>query len=525
MSDSFEPIEQDSFTPLTPLSTPTGATPPATHPLLEKAAQTIELPERGMRGIGVGLERALAGTNPTAPLLPSSPMSPADVSTVGNNAPSALQRAAAATEPGYTPLPGEKLGSYIGSTVGSLPMAYLLAGMGDEQLFAKIPYGLKTLYSVTRGGISGGALSAISQAADEGRITISGTAPGIAVGSAIPLVRPAANIIQNVLNDVGELLPVGTSVQPFATKVLKENPRLLGETPGTAESVGEKIDNIQKSLIGLERKAGTELAAVKGKYGLPTATSAPPGLLRGSSDPMTQHLLDEGTKPYTADQALGLWQETQKPEFQDLPADVKIKTLYQTKQALEDGVNFSKTRTDVPPIGSAVEGVLKQRIKDMTQAITDAGGNDLNQSSAYYSTVRHLRDQLQQKLATVGKAEQTIMHVVKNGDTEDIIGIDKDVINQIKQLEQETGTNLLEPLRKDLAAKNLNEMRATWYRGFLGRALGKEGLQVALPAIDTTGKIIQKAGQAVGSSAGKTTLTSGGVNLPSIKDLQERLSQ
>jgi hypothetical protein len=139
--------------------------------LLQRGAQIITTPMRGIRGLTVGGERLLAGDS------------------LGQ----AADRAAAATQPGYQPQPGEKIGATAGDIIGSAPMYTAMAAMA--------PVGALGLGAVataaTEGGLLGAAGSAISQKSDTDRVSAAETgfaaAGGVLLGA---LAGKTSEIIQ-----------------------------------------------------------------------------------------------------------------------------------------------------------------------------------------------------------------------------------------------------------------------------------------------------------------------------------------
>lgn len=133
--------------------------------LLQKAARLIEMPGRGFRGIGVGLERAAAAVYHKAKGEPTQSLS--DIVT----------RAAQATEPGYEAQTGEKIGALAGKLAGDLPLYVGLAAVTPTMGAGAVGAG------IIQGAVAGGVGNAIGQEAESGNIDKAELAFNVAGGA------------------------------------------------------------------------------------------------------------------------------------------------------------------------------------------------------------------------------------------------------------------------------------------------------------------------------------------------------
>ena len=108
--------------------------------VFKKIAQVIQAPERGFRGIGVGLETG------------------------------SIERAAEATKVGYEPKPGEKIGATLGGMAGSLPVAVASTAILPPMNFLGPGIIQRTAMAIPHGALANSALNILDQMARKGEI-------------------------------------------------------------------------------------------------------------------------------------------------------------------------------------------------------------------------------------------------------------------------------------------------------------------------------------------------------------------
>lgn len=173
--------------------------------------ESLSLPIRGYRGIGVGLERYMLGDSPSK----------------------ALERSAAAIEPGYMPREGERLGSAIGTVAPTGPM-----GVGGAALALGGSAGAENLAE----GKSVGEASSTAA-----RDTILNLLLGKAAESGVPALTKA---IKGTPTKLSELL---TNVKANKFGNVLENPKvILPEGLGGAVPMAEA----KAGYVGAAEKAG-----------------------------------------------------------------------------------------------------------------------------------------------------------------------------------------------------------------------------------------------------------------------------
>lgn len=193
---------------------------------VQKAAQVLTTPIRGIRALGVGTQRAMEGVNPLPFLIPGAPGFMNSTNALINNMPNALERASAATQPGYKAIPGEKIGSFLGETAGTAGLtAPLAAGSG-----------LTTLAKAGIGALNAGGLNAIQDASEEGRFNPVKTAVNATMGGLIPIA-------------------VSPEVKSFSGKVAGALGKIQSGVPS---KVGERLFNDPGAFLAPSEKAAAQ---------------------------------------------------------------------------------------------------------------------------------------------------------------------------------------------------------------------------------------------------------------------------
>ena len=465
-------------------------TPTGLPQIVQKGAQVITTPERGMRGVGVGTERLLEGVSPATFIPPQLNINPQDFITAGSqmvqNAPNALERAAEAVQPGFVPQEGEKIGSAIGSTVGALPLATAMSGVGAGSLGAfgrnKILATIlaenpKIIFQALRNAGAGIALSSIEQASERGDVKLVDVATVAGTGAMLPFIKPTGEFITRYIKSLGRDVVTGTtSVSVEAAQEAMNNPNLLKQARGTAEAVSNRAVRIQRVLKNTLDEAGEAVSKARESFGIEKdfdewlkdttenglRHTSPKDVTRDYSELMAGKKIEEIPKVILNN---GILTPTTKNVVSDIPYKERIRDLYRLRKEIGEYVNWSKTRQDLPPIGSFDEKKFKDmrfKINELLNeyAKTDPAVRRLRDSDDMYYLGRDLYDDLQKNLSTKGKAEQTLMRIAKKDSIEDILGTSHDVIDLVKKLEKSSKIKLLEPLRKEVHAENIRGVKA-----------------------------------------------------------------
>ena len=209
--DSLPDSENDFLSTIPDATTDTESN----HGLFDKAkrfiGESLSLPIRGYRGIGVGLERYMLGDSPSK----------------------ALERASAAIQPGYKPREGERLGSAIGTVSPTGPL-----GVGGAALALGGSAGAEKL-------AEGSSVGEASNTA--ARDTLLNLVFGKAAESGVPALTKA---IKGTPTKLSELL---TNVKANKFGNVLENPKvILPEEIGGAVPMAEA----KAGYVGAAEKAG-----------------------------------------------------------------------------------------------------------------------------------------------------------------------------------------------------------------------------------------------------------------------------
>jgi len=442
-----EDFEDVSPTPtgLPDLNQPTSVAPPnqpggiQVPDSVKSVAQALYTPVRGTRSIGVGIEKLLAGINPIKfSGMPGTQLDMSDVATIVKNAEGALMSASDATQPGYVPQEGEKIGSFLGEAGGAAALTAPVAAMGATPLAAA---GVNAAV--------GGGLTALQQSSEQGVVKPGDVALSAAIGGAIPLMKP---IYQGIKGAVNKMLPeilAKTQNSPVkATKILLDDPEVMKVYQGTEEAIKKQVDEVTGTLNQIRDEAGKSLRKVKVDLGLEV-----------TPEEEIAKLAKEGSKKTLSPGEIAeAFQARNK-----IPESQRLKYLYELKQQINDQVSFRPGV--VKTIGSKEEGLLKtiagKADKEMAAL---PGGERLKQANAQFSKAAGLYDDLQKKLETPGMAEDSLAKLFR-GDLSVISeGRNKDVTAMLDKIDEMAGKPVTQKLWKEMTVKN--------FKKNLGRGLG-----------------------------------------------------
>jgi hypothetical protein len=185
-----------------------------------RALQATDLPKRGLRGVGVGVENLIEGKPPEE----------------------ALERASEATQKGYHPKEGEKIGSFVGESLD--PRFMLFGALGEA--------GAATAAgkAVMGGAAALGGTEAVEETAEKGSPTLKGTgvqtALGAAAGGTIYAgIRALEPVLGPVMSKAGEFLK---------SLFGKKDPVSFGKVVEAGESIvnrmgeGKTIQDVSKEM-------------------------------------------------------------------------------------------------------------------------------------------------------------------------------------------------------------------------------------------------------------------------------------
>ncbi len=483
--DEFNSLPSDEM-PLTPTGLP---------PLVQDAAELATTPQRGFRGIGVGMEKALEGVSPMA-FMPGGTPTPQEASMVAQNIPTAIERASAAVQPGYNPEAGERIGSFVGEMIGSAPLTYALGG---GPLAVTAPLSGK----VALGALSAGTLSAIEQASERGDIKAIPMAVSAGIGGTIPLIGPTLKMIGRMLFGAGTIVATKVGVRPYAVEELRNNQNLLKDFQGDAEAIGAKVRGIQTSLKDVYDAASKNLDIERKRIGLPNFFGDD-----GVTDDALKAIEGKEFEPKDPIELISDFRHLR--DAKNIPAKSRINALIRLRDDIRQMVSYKPGESGqaVRAISGREEGIFKGIANDINDIIWNPetkagipGGQKIREAEGAWSKARDLYDGLQKKLADESTGEQSLARIAYNDNLDELIGKDSAVTEMIKDLEKRTGKELLSPLRKELAVKAIKKLKMPANQGFFGSSVGdlvygsgSTGLQRTVQTLDAIGAGVSKAG-------------------------------
>lgn len=450
---------------------------------LQKTAQVLETPIRGFRGLGVGIQKAI-------PAIRRGVAEPGELQ-------DALFRAAEATKPGFKPQPGERMGAMVGEAAATAPV-----------FAAAAPASAALTMKMVGSGLASGTLQAINDASEKGDISIAKTSVSALTGAAIPIIVPTVQMVARSIRSTARTgATAGTTMTREAADEAMKDPKLLKHFEGTADAVGKKVVKIQDTLISQHKRVGEYLNKARQRIGI--------------EEPFEDSLIrvsNEGFKAKPPQELIGeFWQASATAEKalakgSRANSNKALRDLYKLRENIDDAKNYARGRSDVPTISAKDErflGEMRNRVNKMIEKLP--GGKTLRMADKAYSMSRTLYDDLQKKLATRGKAEEVIQRILKGDDMAEVIGVKGDTLRLLQSLERKTRQSLIEPVRKELLAKNIRGMKAIGYSGIPAETLGPERTVRALSAADSAAGALERLVKSIPIQGGRLPF---GLKLP-----------
>ena len=452
-----------------------------------KILQAVTTPIRGLRAAGVGAElmvRKAFGKNSTNTFGAPDPKSLDEIA----------ERASLATQSGFQPKATERIGAAAGEAVATAPIMAMTGGGG-------------LMGQMLKGALSTGAMTAVMEASERGDVEPVDVVSSAALGGAVPLIAPSLRAVARAIRGSAKVAATsGTTLEREAVDELLNDPQLLEKYRGTAESVGEKVKDIQKALISQHEEAGALLEKARAKVGLhePFEDALARVQREGfrptdvkeivndfeilSKDQIPPNLLAKA-KASAMDYSKELAKST-KAKPATLTTNARLRDLIRLRGQVDDVVSWPTVSADVPKIGSADQHLLKQ-LRDKINGVIEniPGGKDLRDADEIYSTSRRLYDDFQRAMATEGKAEDLIRRISKGGDLEDLIGSKGQYARLVRQIEKKKGVQLLAPAKKELAARSFRKMEARGTSGIPAESIGPEGVASMLLGADKAARV------------------------------------
>ncbi len=495
-------------------------TPTGLPSLVKSASDFLTTPSRGFRGLGVGAERMLDGVGVSS-LLPGAALTPQDVAQISGNIPNALNRASAATEPGYVPESGEQLGAMAGQTIGDMPLMYATGGFVSPQA--------RLTYKMFGGLTSGGLTSAITQMSERGHIEPNAVKISAALGAALPYVKPLANFTKNIITGIRDVMGGSVGLRPGTVEMAGELGAKLRDVDGTTQTILKKIDDIQTGIGKIHEEAGEQLSKTRKRLGLPSSlaekgerrfgrrlldesvdidpktVAGNPGfrevkyngtpliLPTSTVKKLEAEITEKHGENLLAKTPTQMWREAERVmtdfttgKFKNVDSRIKLKTLDNLREKIGDYTDYAKSGLSLAPITkqeSAIFNDLLRRVNDVVENDIGEAGKILRESEHLYHNAREFYDSFQANFATEERTARTVLGLLRDEVPEEVLGSGQTAINGIKLLEKKTGQKHLEPLMKAAASKNIKNVRAKSAGSIPAFGFGPEGIASAMKSL------------------------------------------
>lgn len=405
-----------------------------------------------------------------------------------------LERAAAATQPGFVPRKGEGLAAGIGKFVGDLPVSIAAGGAGAG--LAKgaarlgIPLAKRGFTQLLSGGAAVGATaSAVEQADKQSGINLKQISIDAGIGAALGGLPVIAKLKNTVTKALPRLFKATGGIPIKATEQILKEADVLLKAQGTPIAMEEATRAVQKALVQSRGAVSQRINKFKVSLGLDEPFEK--GI---------QRIASGQAKRATPEQAGQMFLEVTNKKFTNAPD--KIKALLKVRRAIDDNVRYRNL--DINPISSEQDAFLKQargKINEVLDGIPQ--GKRLRQLDEAYHNVMNIYGDLEKRLATEGKAEAAIEALFKSDNPRH-----KDFLNALTKLEKASGKDLINPLYRELTKKAFDPLIPQGSIPTLGLGAGLGGALFAnplllIPAVALTSPKVIGAGLTVGSALSK----------------------
>lgn len=366
---------------------------------------------QGLRGIGVGTQRLIQGEGGMA-----------------------LDRAAAATEPGYKPIKGERIGAIAGPAlpllaVGNIPAAAALAGgVGAGE---KLNEGADLKEAGKQGAFDAGLT-----------VATAGVFKGAGAGGKA--------LFRN-------FLAKGKGLTREAVDFVMDNPEVK-RAVGSNESVGKAIDALKGTINEAKKVAGEKIGAMRKSLGLKSS-------LQEAEERILNDVAPRPIKNIVQD-VNAATELSKTGKFQKGDLDMLIKLKEEIRELQKFSVKDPKLA-----LRDVDDALLSQKVTEldnMIEAVPE--GRKLAALQQEYSDILSEFKDFAQKLNTPGEAEQALQQIAAKG--EGLTGKLKNMVEAIKSVEAKTKAKTMMTAMAE-AGKRLYD--TSQGEGILGAAV--EGLE------------------------------------------------
>lgn len=391
------------------------------------AAQVITMPGRGTRALGVGIERALPSLRHGQRMGLSY----------------ALERATAATKPGYEAIPGEKLGAFAGGLVDPINIA----------ANALLPGG--TFLKAMASGALAGAGSNLLDQASTGKINLGEAGITGGLGAAIGgLTHGMSTGAARFLGKSPTLVKATTDVPRRATEVFRDNPGIEKTFAGTEEEIEKHAIDVQKELKMMKDHADAYFEdAVRGVKAKKTPTEmAKEKTIPADKIPDAIEAVKQ-TMAYTLNKKVN---PNLKPDPRMEKARAEIvptlfKRLLHIRNSISDNVDFVP---GVAPKAPGVQGAGLMGLRKDVNALIDQlpGGKKIRSADEMKSAAENIYGKLQTHLETPGRAVKFLRDVFEMK----TVDAKEDMAN-LRVLEKVSGKPIIDDLFKSLSMSHFSQ--------------------------------------------------------------------
>jgi len=296
------------------------------------------------------------------------------------------------------------------------------------------------------------------------------------------------------------------SIPEQSTAMVINDPQILKQYEGTPETIQQRVQNIQSAFLQAKQKVGQVLGSALQKYaGLNNPIS---DFIEGSSPPTKT--IDQLRSDYAGAQSGDLFKTQNLGGGSDiLNNQDKLGVLTNLKREIQSHINFNKAPITLQPIDSVKDAALKKMSSDV-DAIRTAlpNGKKLAVVDNAWKNINDVYDIVQKDLADPGKAQDTLMRLLKGDQTWLTAGRMGQKVDAIKQVEKMTGTDILDPALKELTASIFNQNAG---KGLLPTMLAGGEMGTAATAL-MLGHPLVAGGALLGATTASPKLVGMGLN-------------
>ena len=453
--------------------------------------QAITTPIRGVRGLAVGAERLTRGTGlARAALLPGTAQ-PSQFLQAAQQAPQALERAAAAVEPGFTP---EDIRERVASDLATAAAVTLFtAPLGGVGATGRLAQAFKAVPQFAKSALLGGSAAAITNAVDQGEIEAIDVGLGAFIGgAALPLIGGTVALTGRFTRSLTRLFGSGVlrDVSPASIRAIEQTPfkRILQNfTKDPIKVARRSILNVQLKAQGLHQKVSNELNTTRAKIGLGNIIDE--DIVTASPDftPANANNLVEKFRILT----LPTTQRT-------LNAPALLRELTLLKQNMREFVSFAKSSgaLEQAKLSKSAKNlfgnkrILDNSINKIDRIMGDIpGGTEQMIANRKWSLSKKLYENVTKKLADKKTGPNFLKKIIL-GDNMAELALPGSELNMLRSIERRTGTRFIQDLKTDIAILDADDATITGrILGLVSQTVGAKNTALAVRGGEVTANL------------------------------------